>query len=56
MMSCTKLKEMVEKYCVMAETGSPQFLMARSVASATSGLICLVSALSLIRAEILTQL
>ncbi|XP_058211562.1 uncharacterized protein LOC131323734 [Rhododendron vialii] len=50
-----KLKEVVEKYWVMAETGSPQFVMALSVVTATSGPICLASALSLIRADILSK-
>ncbi|KAF7145495.1 hypothetical protein RHSIM_Rhsim04G0033400 [Rhododendron simsii] len=41
-----KLKEVVEKYWVMAETGSPQFVMARSVTSAMSGAICLTTRIS----------
>ncbi|KAE9455912.1 hypothetical protein C3L33_12192, partial [Rhododendron williamsianum] len=43
-----ELKEVVQKYWVMAETGSPQFVMARSVNAATSGVICLLSALTLV--------
>ncbi|CAK9181942.1 unnamed protein product [Ilex paraguariensis] len=42
-----KLKELVEKYWVMAETGGPQFVMARSVTCTTSGVICLLTALTL---------
>ncbi|XP_058211559.1 uncharacterized protein LOC131323731 [Rhododendron vialii] len=38
-----KLKEVVDKYWMMAETGSPQFVMARSVTSATLGAICLAT-------------
>ncbi|KAF7145749.1 hypothetical protein RHSIM_Rhsim04G0106900 [Rhododendron simsii] len=38
-----KLTEVVEKYWVMAETGSPQFVMARSVTSAMLGAICLAT-------------
>ncbi|KAF7137301.1 hypothetical protein RHSIM_Rhsim07G0176400 [Rhododendron simsii] len=48
-----KLKEVVEKYWVMAETGSPQFVMARLVTSAMSGAICLVNAIPVIIGEIL---
>ncbi|KAI8559094.1 hypothetical protein RHMOL_Rhmol04G0147900 [Rhododendron molle] len=47
-----KLKEVVEKNWVMAETGSPQFVMARSVNTATSGVISLLSALTLVKALI----
>ncbi|KAG5541239.1 hypothetical protein RHGRI_021170 [Rhododendron griersonianum] len=47
-----KLKEVVEKYWVMAETGSPQFVIARLVTSAMSGAICLVTAIPLIILEI----
>ncbi|KAH7843249.1 hypothetical protein Vadar_014331 [Vaccinium darrowii] len=47
-----KLKDVVEKYWVMAETGSPQFVMARSVTSSTSGAICLFTAILLVRAEV----
>ncbi|XP_058223197.1 uncharacterized protein LOC131332903 [Rhododendron vialii] len=48
-----KLKEVVEKYWVMAETGSPQFVMARLVTSAMSGAICSVTAIPLIIGDIL---
>ena len=41
-----KLRKMVEKYWVMAETGSPQFVIARSSACASAGVICLGNALS----------
>ncbi|KAF7146202.1 hypothetical protein RHSIM_Rhsim04G0107300 [Rhododendron simsii] len=41
-----KLKEVVEKYWVMAETGSPQFVTARSVTSALLGAICLATTIS----------
>ncbi|KAH7836288.1 hypothetical protein Vadar_034340 [Vaccinium darrowii] len=51
-----KLKEVVEKYWVMAETSSPQFVMARSVTSATSGIICLLTALTLTEVEIRMRL
>ncbi|KAG5541237.1 hypothetical protein RHGRI_021168 [Rhododendron griersonianum] len=47
-----KLKEVVEKYWVMAETGSPQFVMARLVTSAMLGAICLVTAIPFIILEI----
>lgn len=47
-----KLKEVVENYWVMAETGSPQFVMARSVTTSISGIICLLSALTLVEAVI----
>ncbi|KAF7145312.1 hypothetical protein RHSIM_Rhsim04G0107000 [Rhododendron simsii] len=47
-----KLKEVVQKYWVMAETGSPQFVMARSVNAAMSGVICILSALTLVEALI----
>ncbi|THG09132.1 hypothetical protein TEA_006371 [Camellia sinensis var. sinensis] len=44
-----KLKENVNKYWMMAETGSPQFVMARSVTCSASGVICLMTALILAR-------
>ncbi|KAH7833235.1 hypothetical protein Vadar_004295 [Vaccinium darrowii] len=47
-----KLKEVVEKYWVMAETSSPQFAMARSVTCATSGIICVLTALTLVELPI----
>ncbi|XP_057511755.1 uncharacterized protein LOC130793905 [Actinidia eriantha] len=42
-----KLKEDLRKYQMMAETGNPQFVIARSVTSATSGGICFSTALIL---------
>ncbi|XP_059659043.1 uncharacterized protein LOC132305417 [Cornus florida] len=39
-----KLKENVGKYWMMAETGSPQFVMARSMAGSASGAICFLAA------------
>ncbi|KAH7844117.1 hypothetical protein Vadar_024539 [Vaccinium darrowii] len=47
-----ELKEVVEKYWVMAKTGSPQFVMARSVTATMSGVICFLTALSLVEAKI----
>ncbi|CAL5413763.1 unnamed protein product [Camellia sinensis] len=46
-----KLKENVNKYWMMAETGSPQFVMARSVTCSASGVICLMTALILAQLE-----
>ncbi|KAI3454478.1 hypothetical protein Pfo_011141 [Paulownia fortunei] len=40
------------KYWVMAETSSPQFVMARSVVCTTSAVICLLAAITLPRAYI----
>ncbi|KAL2518187.1 hypothetical protein Adt_14434 [Abeliophyllum distichum] len=45
-MDLDKLKLRVKKYWVMAETGNPQFVMARSEASAVLFMICLISYLS----------
>ncbi|PSS11527.1 Gastrula zinc finger protein like [Actinidia chinensis var. chinensis] len=42
-----KLKEDLRKYQMMAETGNPQFVIARSVTSAASGGICFSTALIL---------
>ncbi|CAK9173203.1 unnamed protein product [Ilex paraguariensis] len=47
-----ELKDVVGKYWIMAETGGPQFVMARSVTCAASGAICLLTALTLVEAEI----
>ncbi|KAL2515684.1 hypothetical protein Fot_29655 [Forsythia ovata] len=44
-----KLRAMIKKYWVMAETSSPQFVIARSVTCSTSGVICL--AITFILAE-----
>ncbi|CAL5413769.1 unnamed protein product [Camellia sinensis] len=46
-----KLKENVNKYWMMAKTGSPQFMMARSVTYSASGVICLMTALILAQLE-----
>ncbi|XP_057511758.1 uncharacterized protein LOC130793908 [Actinidia eriantha] len=42
-----ELKEDIIKYWMMAETGSPQFVIARSMTSAASGGICFLTALML---------
>lgn len=42
----------VRKYWMMAETGNPQFVLARSVTCAAAGAICLLTALILAEAEI----
>ncbi|KAH7866458.1 hypothetical protein Vadar_020651 [Vaccinium darrowii] len=47
-----KLKEVVKIYWVMAVTSSPQFVMARSVTSATSGIICLLTVGTLIESMV----
>ncbi|KAI3454475.1 hypothetical protein Pfo_011138 [Paulownia fortunei] len=47
-----KLRLMIQKYWVMAETSSPQFVIARSVTCTTTGFICLLTALVLVQAEI----
>ncbi|KAI3469822.1 hypothetical protein Pfo_026485 [Paulownia fortunei] len=47
-----KLRGLVKKYWVMAETSSPQFVIARSVTCATSGVMCLLNALILAEAQI----
>ncbi|GMP77841.1 hypothetical protein CsSME_00033981 [Camellia sinensis var. sinensis] len=46
-----KMKENVNKYWMMAETGSPQFVMARSVTCSASGVICLMTTLILAEVE-----
>ncbi|KAK2968678.1 hypothetical protein RJ640_016978, partial [Escallonia rubra] len=46
------LKDVVRKYWLMAETGSPQFVMACSATSSTSGVICLMVAVLLVEAEV----
>lgn len=50
------LREVVTKYWVMAETGSSQFVMARSVVCGTSGLMCLLMALTLVETHFRTHL
>ncbi|KAK6148362.1 hypothetical protein DH2020_019274 [Rehmannia glutinosa] len=47
-----KLRLMITKYWVMAETSCPQFVIARSVTCTASGVICLLTALVLVQAEI----
>ncbi|XP_022865118.1 uncharacterized protein LOC111385001 [Olea europaea var. sylvestris] len=47
-----KLRLVIKKYWVMAVTGCPQFVMARSVTCTASGLICVLVALTLIEAYI----
>lgn len=47
-----KLKDNVKKYWVTAETGSPQFVMARSATSSASGAICFLTAFILVEANI----
>ncbi|KAK3003451.1 LOW QUALITY PROTEIN: hypothetical protein RJ639_018152 [Escallonia herrerae] len=46
------LKDVVRKYWLMAETGSPQFVMACSATSSTSGVICLMVVVLLVEAEV----
>ncbi|KAL6583789.1 hypothetical protein OROMI_003078 [Orobanche minor] len=47
-----KLRLMIQRYWVMAETSSPQFVIARSVTCTASGFICLLTVLVLVQAEI----
>lgn len=47
-----KLRVVVKKYWVMAVTGNPQFVLARSVICTASGLICVFGALFLVEAHI----
>ncbi|GFP92380.1 hypothetical protein PHJA_001382100 [Phtheirospermum japonicum] len=47
-----ELRVALRRYWVMAESGSPQFVIARSVACVTSGLMCLLAALTLLEAHI----
>ncbi|XP_057770997.1 uncharacterized protein LOC130990781 [Salvia miltiorrhiza] len=47
-----KLRVLIKKYWVMAETSSPQFVMARSVTSTVSGIVSLIVAFNLVEAEI----
>ncbi|KAG8381807.1 hypothetical protein BUALT_Bualt05G0011100 [Buddleja alternifolia] len=47
-----ELRLMIQRYRVMAETGNPQFVMARSVISATSGLLCLLMVFTLLEAHL----
>ncbi|XP_071917557.1 uncharacterized protein [Coffea arabica] len=45
--SAENVKSVIRRYWVMAATGNPQFVMARSATSTTCGAICLLSALTL---------
>ncbi|XP_057808819.1 uncharacterized protein LOC131023289 [Salvia miltiorrhiza] len=47
-----KLRNMIKKYWVMAETSSPQFVIARSVTCTASGIVSMLTALLLAQAEI----
>ncbi|KAI3454477.1 hypothetical protein Pfo_011140 [Paulownia fortunei] len=47
-----ELRVVVRRYWVMAESGSPQFVIARSVTCVTSGVMCLLMALTLLEAQI----
>ncbi|KAL1568218.1 hypothetical protein AAHA92_03614 [Salvia divinorum] len=49
-----KLMNLVKKYWVMAETSNPQFVIARSSACASAGVICLGNALILVQAIVRT--
>ncbi|KAI8002636.1 Myosin-5 [Camellia lanceoleosa] len=49
------MKENVNKYWMMAETGSPQFVMACSVTCSASAVICLMTALILAQVEFQVQ-
>ncbi|KAK2977775.1 hypothetical protein RJ640_029971 [Escallonia rubra] len=50
--SVENLKDIVRKYWLMEETGSPQFVMARSATSSASGVICIMVAVVLLEAEL----
>ncbi|XP_057808823.1 uncharacterized protein LOC131023294 [Salvia miltiorrhiza] len=50
--STRKLRALIKKYWVMAETSSPQFVIARSVTSAVSGIVSLIMAVVLVEAGI----
>ncbi|KAL8041968.1 hypothetical protein ABFX02_09G019100 [Erythranthe guttata] len=47
-----KLRLMIQKYWVMAETSNPQFVIARSVTCTTSGILSLIVAVVLLEVEI----
>ncbi|CAA2961750.1 Hypothetical predicted protein [Olea europaea subsp. europaea] len=47
-----KLRVVVKKYWIMAATGSPEFVLARSVTCTASGLICVFTAIFLVEAHI----
>ncbi|KAG6384794.1 hypothetical protein SASPL_153612 [Salvia splendens] len=50
--STTKLRVLIKKYWVMAETSSPQFVIARSVTSTVSGIVSLTIAVILVEAVV----
>lgn len=50
--SVEEVRVALRRYWVMAETGSPQFVMARSVISGGSGLICLLMCLMLVESYV----
>ncbi|XP_047942855.1 uncharacterized protein LOC125189642 [Salvia hispanica] len=54
--SVEELRVALRRYWVMAETGSPQFVMARSVISGASGLMCLLMALTLVESYVRVRL
>ncbi|KAL7138968.1 hypothetical protein ABFS83_09G018800 [Erythranthe nasuta] len=47
-----KLRVLIKKYWVMAETSSPQFVIVRSVTCTTSGVVSMIVALVLLEAEL----
>ncbi|GFP87483.1 hypothetical protein PHJA_000892000 [Phtheirospermum japonicum] len=47
-----ELRLAVRRYWMMAESGSPQFVIARSVTCVTSGVMCLLMALTLFEAHV----
>ncbi|KAL3642342.1 hypothetical protein CASFOL_013157 [Castilleja foliolosa] len=51
-LTADELRVAVRRYWVMAESGSPQFVIARSVTCVTSGLVCLLMSLTLLEAHI----
>ncbi|XP_059659020.1 uncharacterized protein LOC132305394 [Cornus florida] len=56
MVTVQKLRDYVKKYWMMAETGSPQFVIARSVTCSASGAICSLTTIILAEAELRTYL
>ncbi|KAK6148367.1 hypothetical protein DH2020_019279 [Rehmannia glutinosa] len=50
--STDKLRVLIKKYWVMAETSNPQFVIARSVTCTTSGVVSLLITVILVQAEI----
>ncbi|KAL3640515.1 hypothetical protein CASFOL_015483 [Castilleja foliolosa] len=47
-----ELRVLVRRYWIMAESGAPQHVIARSVICVTPGIVCLVMALTLLQAHI----